>query len=58
MTAWFARPVLTITDMNRALDFELKQLGFAENWRFEADGRRLAEVERAGRQTILPAQWP
>ena len=58
MTGWFSRPVWTVADMDRALDFYLTHLGFTENWRYEQDGARVVEVERAGSQIILSNQWP
>lgn len=58
MSNWFQRPVWAVSDMNRALDFYLRDLGFTENWRHEEPGVRIVEVERAGCQIILSNQWP
>lgn len=56
---WYARPVLFVTDIDRSVDFYVKQLGFAENWRYEEAGKAyVAQVERRGCELILSSQWP
>jgi hypothetical protein len=30
---WFARPVLFVADIQRSVDFYVKQLGFTQAWR-------------------------
>ena len=56
---WYARPVLFVTDVDRSIDFYVKQLGFAENWRYEEGGKAyVAQVERRGCELILSSQWP
>jgi len=57
--AWYARPVLFVKDIDRSVEFYVKQLGFAENWRYEeAEKAWVAQVARAGCELILTAQWP
>lgn len=56
---WFARPVLFVEDIDRSVDFYVKQLGFTQSWRYEEEGKaRVAQVERSGCELIFSAQWP
>ncbi|HYK88337.1 MAG TPA: glyoxalase superfamily protein, partial [Acidobacteriota bacterium] len=56
---WFARPVLFVADIDRSVDFYVKQLGFTQAWRYEEEGKaRVAQVERQGCALILSSQWP
>jgi uncharacterized glyoxalase superfamily protein PhnB len=56
---WYARPVLFVADIDRALDFYVKRLGFTKNWRFEDGGKPLvAQAERQGCALIFSSQWP
>ena len=56
---WFARPVLFVADIDRSVDFYVKQLGFSNPWRYEEEGKaRVAQVERQGCSLILSSQWP
>jgi catechol 2,3-dioxygenase-like lactoylglutathione lyase family enzyme len=56
---WFARPVLFVTDIDRSVDFYVKQLGFTQPWRYEDDGKAwVAQVDRQGCELILSSQWP
>lgn len=56
---WFARPVLFVADIDRSVDFYVKQLGFTQPWRYEEGGAaRVAQVERQGCALILSSQWP
>ncbi len=56
---WYARPVLFVADIDRSVDFYVKQLGFSNPWRYEEDGTaRVAQVERRGCELILSSQWP
>ena len=56
---WFARPVLFVADIDRSVDFYVKQLGFSHAWRYEEEGKaRVAQVERQGCALILSSQWP
>ena len=56
---WFARPVLFVADIERSVDFYVKQLGFTQNWRSEAAGKAwVTQVARPGCELILTAEWP
>ncbi len=56
---WFARPVLFVEDIDRSVDFYVKQLGFTEPWRYEEEGKAwVAQVDRQGCELILSSQWP
>ena len=56
---WFARPVLFVTDIDRSVDFYVKQLGFTQPWRYEEEGKAwVAQVDRQGCELILSSQWP
>lgn len=54
---WYSRPVLFVTDVDRSIDFYVKQLGFKQNWRYEDDdgsGKAwVAQVSRPGVELIL-----
>ena len=56
---WFARPVLFVADIDRSVDFYVKQLGFTQAWRYEEEGKAwVAQVDRQGCELILSSQWP
>ena len=55
---WFARPVLFVADIDRSVDFYVKQLGFTQAWRYEEGTAYVAQVERQGCELILSSQWP
>ena len=56
---WYARPVLFVADIDRSIDFYVKQLGFTEAWRYEEEAKAyVAQVERKGCELILSSQWP
>lgn len=56
---WYARPVLFVADIDRSVDFYVRQLGFTQNWRYEEAGTAwVAQVDRAGCELILTSQWP
>lgn len=59
MIAWFARPVLHVTDVPSSVAFYVDRLGFTSPWHHEVDGKRVvAQVERQGCALILSSQWP
>ena len=50
---WYARPVLFVTDVNRALRFYIDLLGFEKSWH-EGDGAgTVCQVNRAECEIIL-----
>ena len=50
---WYARPVLFVADVNRALRFYIDMLGFEKSWH-EGDGAGgVCQVNRAGCEIIL-----
>jgi catechol 2,3-dioxygenase-like lactoylglutathione lyase family enzyme len=50
---WYARPVLFVADVNRALRFYIDMLGFEKHWH-EGDGAgTVCQVNRAGCEIIL-----
>ena len=56
---WYARPVLFVADIDRSVDFYVKQLGFTQNWRYEEAGKAwVAQVARPGCELILTSEWP
>jgi catechol 2,3-dioxygenase-like lactoylglutathione lyase family enzyme len=56
---WYTRPLIFVSDIERSVDFYLKQLGFEENWRYEEAGKTwIAQVSRKGCELILTSQWP
>src|SRR5215469_14333484 len=59
MTDWFARPVLSVTDVEASLRFYVERLGFTSPWRYDKDGRAcVAQVDRQGCALILADNWP
>jgi uncharacterized glyoxalase superfamily protein PhnB len=59
VSVWYTRPVLFVEEIGRSVDFYGEQLGFAESWRYEEEGKALvAQVERQGCELILSSQWP
>jgi catechol 2,3-dioxygenase-like lactoylglutathione lyase family enzyme len=56
---WYARPVVAVSDMTKALGFYGDKLGFHVDWRHEeADETLVAQVSRSGCELILSSQWP
>jgi catechol 2,3-dioxygenase-like lactoylglutathione lyase family enzyme len=56
---WYARPVLFVADIDRSVDFYVRQLGFTQAWRYEGEGKAwVAQVDRQGCELILSSQWP
>lgn len=50
---WYARPVLFVADVERALDFYTGLLGFKKSWH-DGDGNgKVCQVSRAGCEIIL-----
>ena len=50
---WYARPVLFVADVNRALRFYIDMLGFEKRWH-EGDGTgKVCQVNRGGCEVIL-----
>ncbi|HTP67335.1 MAG TPA: VOC family protein [Dongiaceae bacterium] len=59
MTDWFARPVLSVTDVEDSLRFYTEQLGFTSPWRYQENGvAHVAQVDRQGCALILADTWP
>src|ERR1700744_2990786 len=59
MTDWFARPILSVTDVEASLRFYVDRLGFTNPWRFDENGKvYVAQVERQGCAIILSNNWP
>jgi catechol 2,3-dioxygenase-like lactoylglutathione lyase family enzyme len=56
---WYTRPVLFVADIDRSVDFYVKQVGFTQAWRYEDEGKAyVAQVDRLGCELILSSQWP
>jgi catechol 2,3-dioxygenase-like lactoylglutathione lyase family enzyme len=56
---WYSRPVLFVADIDRSVDFYVKQLGFSRSWVYEDEGKAyVAQVERKGCELIFSSQWP
>lgn len=50
---WYARPVLFVSDVRRALDFYVERLGFEKRWH-EGDGKGgVCQIDRADCEIIL-----
>lgn len=58
MTAWFARPVLHVADVEASLRYYVEALGFTAAWRHEEQGKPIvAQVDRGGCAVILASTW-
>ena len=57
---WYSRTVLFVSDIDRSVDFYVKQFGFTENWRVDAPGgtASVAPVARPGLELILNTESP
>jgi len=56
---WYARPVLFVADIDKTLDFYVRRLGFAKDWRFEDSGKaHVAQASRQGCALIFSSQQP
>jgi catechol 2,3-dioxygenase-like lactoylglutathione lyase family enzyme len=56
---WYTRSVLFVADIDKSVDFYVKQLGFMQAWRYEDQGKAyVAQVDRQGCELILSSQWP
>jgi catechol 2,3-dioxygenase-like lactoylglutathione lyase family enzyme len=55
---WYTRPVLFVANIERSVDFYVKQFGFTEKWRFvdEEGTAEVAQVSRPGCELILTAE--
>ncbi|HUB52226.1 MAG TPA: glyoxalase superfamily protein [Terracidiphilus sp.] len=59
MTEWFARPIISVNNVEASLRFYVDRLGFACPWHYDEDGRPfVAQVDRQGSALILSANWP
>jgi uncharacterized glyoxalase superfamily protein PhnB len=59
MTDWFARPIVSVADVETSLRFYMDQLGFTSPWRYDEDGKVfVAQVDRQGCALILADTWP
>jgi uncharacterized glyoxalase superfamily protein PhnB len=59
MTDWFARPILSVKNVEASLRFYVDRLGFTSPWRHNEDGRAdVAQVDRQGCALILADSWP
>jgi catechol 2,3-dioxygenase-like lactoylglutathione lyase family enzyme len=59
MADWFARPILSVTDVAASLRFYVDRLGFTSPWSYEEDGKVVvAQVDRQGCALLLTSHWP
>jgi uncharacterized glyoxalase superfamily protein PhnB len=59
MTEWFARPILSVADVEASLRFYMDRLGFTSPWRYDEGGKvYVAQVDRQGCALILADTWP
>jgi catechol 2,3-dioxygenase-like lactoylglutathione lyase family enzyme len=57
--AWYSRPVLFVADVERAIEFYTRLLGFEPGFRYEEDGVALvSEVTREDCTLLLDCQQP
>ena len=53
MDKWYARPVLFVSDVNRALHFYTNMLGFEKAWHEDNGQGKVCQVDRAHCEIIL-----
>ena len=53
MHRWYARPVLFVADVQRAIDFYVNQLGFAKKWHSDDGAGTVCQVDRSDCEIIL-----
>lgn len=59
MTEWFARPILSVADVEASLRFYIDRLGFTSPWQYDENGKVcVAQVDRQGCKIILADNWP
>ena len=59
MGHWYSRPVLFVSDIEKALDFYVGKFGFSKAWGNVEEGKLfVAQVDRSGCELILSSQWP
>ena len=60
MTDWFARPIISVKDVDASLRFYMDKLGFTSEWSFDdTHGKKfVAQVDRQGSAFILSQNWP
>jgi catechol 2,3-dioxygenase-like lactoylglutathione lyase family enzyme len=58
MTEWFARPIVSVADVEASLRFYIDQLGFTSPWSYDEGGKVfVAQVDRQGCALILSNNW-
>jgi|SRR5687767_3943473 len=50
---WYARPVLFVADLSRALRFYTDMLGFVKHWHSDDGAGTVCQVDRGGCEIIL-----
>jgi catechol 2,3-dioxygenase-like lactoylglutathione lyase family enzyme len=57
---WFARPIISVSDVEASLRFYTEKLGFTVPWHFEDEGGKtyVAQVDRQSSAFILSGRWP
>lgn len=59
VTDWFARPILSVKDVEASLRYYVDKLGFTIPWRYDENGKaHVAQVDRQGSALILADTWP
>jgi catechol 2,3-dioxygenase-like lactoylglutathione lyase family enzyme len=57
MSHWYTRPILSVADIARSVDFYVGKLGFKEDWRHAEEGKVIvAQVSRSGCELLLDCQ--
>lgn len=59
MTEWFARPVLTVSNVDASLRYYIDKLGFTSPWQYKKEDSKVyvAQVERQGCAILLVENW-
>jgi len=55
MGLWYARPVLFVADVPKAVDFYVGRLGFRQKWNYADE---VAQFERDECEIIVTKHWP
>lgn len=59
MTEWFARPVLSVSNMEASLRYYVDKLGFTSPWQYKKEDSKVyvAQVDRQGCAILLLENW-
>ena len=59
MTEWFARPVLSVSNVEASMRYYIDKLGFTSPWQYKKEDSKVyvAQVDRQGCAILLVENW-